>query len=128
MSPMGWRRRITFVIRQRRVRAPGIMPAVRLWHSTDDEGRLGIERDGFLDRPGPPEGPVDPAERGVWFANVPEAARVRASRHGWWIWIDVPDDLPEHDLGPEVAGHGTYLIPADQANKFPRGSQPGTLS
>jgi hypothetical protein len=71
---------------------------MRLCHCTDQKRRDGIAAEGFCQED-PPVGPAwtAPDRDHVWFASSKELAREKASgRSGWFVWIEAPDDTPEH--------------------------------
>jgi len=90
---------------------------MRLCHRTDQAGRVGIEAKGFRQKD-PPDGPAwNSAERGiVWFASSKEVAAETCWRSGWWVWIEVPDDTPEYDLGDGEVYPGNYALNIDYVN------------
>lgn len=90
---------------------------MQLCHSTDQKGRDGIEAIGFS-QPDPPVGPAwtSPDRGRVWFAVSKEVARQTRSRSGWWVWIEVPDDTPEHDLGDGSRYPGNLSLSIDFVN------------
>ena len=94
---------------------------MRLCHSTDQKGRDGIQHHGFQQEP-PPVGPAwDSPERGrVWFGRTKESVRQNAhARSGWWVWIEVPDDTPEHMFDDRTRMPGIYALPIDYVNQLP---------
>lgn len=90
---------------------------MKLCHRTDQAGRDGIEAEGFK-QSNPPIGPSwDSPDRGiVWFASSKEVACKTCWRSGWWVWIDVPDDTPEHKLSDGEPYPGNYALPIDYVN------------
>ena len=90
---------------------------MKLCHSTDQQGRDGIEAVGFrqLD---PPIGPgwTAPDRGRVWFAISKEVALRSCKRSGWWVWIEVPDDTSEHVLPEEEPYRGNYSLSIEYVN------------
>ena len=99
---------------------------MRLFHRTDQAGRDGIEAKGFR-QSDPPVGPAwDSPERGiVWFASSKEVARDTCWRSGWWVWIEVPDDTLEYDVGDGEPYTGNYALSIDCVNTLRIKSEPG---
>src|SRR5665647_545906 len=89
-------------------------------------GRDGIEAEGFR-QSDPPVGPAwDSPERGiVWFASSKEVARETCWRSGWWVWIEVPDDTLEYDVGDGEPYTGNYALSIDYVNTLRIGLEPG---
>jgi hypothetical protein len=99
---------------------------MRLCHSTDQAGKSGIEVRGFT-QADPPEGPAwTSPDRGiVWFASSKEIARETCPRHGWWVWIEVPDETPEHALDDGSVYAGNYSMKIDYVNTLVMGFEEG---
>lgn len=92
---------------------------MRLCHRTDQKGREGIEAKNGFWQPDPPVGPeLGTPDRGrVWFAISQEVAReTTCGRSGWWVWIEVPDDTPQHQLDNGETYAGVYGLPIDFVN------------
>ena len=91
---------------------------MRLCHSTDQQGRDGIERQGFR-QPDPPIGPRpgSPEHGRVWFGSSKQVVRDnRHARSGWWVWIEVPDDTLEYAFDDGTTMPGIYALPIDYVN------------
>lgn len=90
---------------------------MRLCHRTDQKGRDGIKPRGFWQSDPPAGPPWGSPERGwVWFANSKEVARTTCWRSGWWVWIEVPDNTPQHQLNDGETYVDNYRLPIDFVN------------
>jgi hypothetical protein len=86
---------------------------VELYHSTDDDGAEGIKRDGFA-RSALPDSPD-----ATWLATTRTEAAAVAARHGWFVIVDIPDEIAAHHLyrfGDGTPYPGVYLVPWDVLN------------
>ena len=99
---------------------------MRLCHRTDQAGRDGIEAEGFR-QPDPPDGPAwtSPERERVWFAISKEVARQTCWRSGWWVWIEVPDETPEHELDNGERYEGNYALSIGFVNDLEMTFEPG---
>jgi hypothetical protein len=89
---------------------------VRLYHSTDDDGRTGIEANGFAVSHN-----YDSAGM-VWFSDSKDPQRqALASRVGWWVVVDVPTEVAakyQSCLTPDEVHTGCFKMPWDVANAY----------
>ncbi len=93
---------------------------VKLWHRTNQQGRDGIEAEGFRHSDPDDGGPVWTADDGgkVWFADSKKVARQTCVRTGWWVWIEVPDDTPVHLHHDGKPFTGNYRLPLAYVNSL----------
>lgn len=88
--------------------------AVRLYHSTDNDGKRGIERDGFAvthgkDYPGC-----------SWFQPSRDR-QVTSWRRDWWVIVDIPDEIVEPHRIVYAGGlldEFNIPVPWDVVNRF----------
>jgi hypothetical protein len=81
---------------------------VRLYHSTDDGGVEGIKRDGFA------HSDLDDSPGASWLAPTRAEAAQPAQRHGWFVIVDIPDEIASDHLYRFRDGEpypGVYLLP-----------------
>lgn len=87
-----------------------------LYHSTDEDGKAGIERDGFTvsyatDYPD------------CTFFQPSQDKQVTAWRRDWWVIVDIPDEIVRaHQIvyGDGMVDPYNIPIPWDIANQYPR--------
>jgi hypothetical protein len=79
-----------------------------LYHSTDDDGKAGIERAGFAvshDRRYP---------NGNWFFGTKVGAHIGRGQD-WWVIVDLPDEVAHKYADPDGTGEPAlqdyYQIP-----------------
>lgn len=85
---------------------------MRIYHSTNQRGRDGIEAPGFQ-TPGP-EFRLNPGE--TWFVDHRDPM-VTSWRGHWWVIVDVPKSV---DLEPyrDADAPRTFLIPHEVVNDW----------
>lgn len=66
---------------------------MRLYHSTPDRNKAGIELEGFKDTP---ESGQDPESKGhTWFSLCRDTENTANKDRDWWVIVDVPDEVFE---------------------------------
>lgn len=92
------------------------LDVMRLYHSTDESCKQGIERDGFR------SSKVVDSIGSVWFCDGKDPD-VPTTRREWWVSIDLSDEIAAPYLYrfPDGQAYGTdlfgnYLVPVGVAN------------